>query len=137
MRWLKRFLKRSRGAVIVEFALVVPIFMTLVWGIIMFSRSYTRLNALNSSLREGARYASALPAALQHRDSVTVRVYQFSSAFGYPIDTSATALAVTFGAGDVSVSVTNYPIFAGLSTLFGLSSITVTRAAIFRWEYAP
>lgn len=137
MRMLRRFLGRTRGAVIVEFALVVPIFMTLVWGIIMFSRSYTRLNALNSSLREGARYASAMPTTVQHRDSVTLRVRQFSQAFGFPIDTSAGVLTVTFGAADVTVGVTNYPIFAGLTTLFGLSNIQVSRSAIFRWEYAP
>lgn len=134
MRAFRRFLRERRGAAIVEFALVVPIFFTLVFGIIQFSRAYARLNALNSGLREGARKGSTLAAAAQHRDSVTTRVYQFSSAFGFPIDTAQ--VAVTFGY-DVVVGVTSYQLFAGVNFLGTLQNIQVTRSAIFRWEYAP
>ena len=39
------------------------------------------------------------------------------------------------GAGfDVNVSVTNYPIFAGINFIGGLSNITISRQAIFRCE---
>ena len=34
-------------------------------------------------------------------------------------------------------SVVNYPIFSGLNFIGGLSSITITRKAVFRSEYAP
>lgn len=61
-------------------------------------------------------------------------MYVASSAFGFPIDTAR--VAVTFG-NDVIVSVTNYPIFVGITSLWGLSGIQVTRSAVFRWEYAP
>src|SRR6185503_5942368 len=38
----KRFLRKTKGAAIVEFALVVPILFLLVWGIISFTRAYQR-----------------------------------------------------------------------------------------------
>ncbi len=135
MRRLRRFLGDNRGSVIVEFALVVPLFFLMCSGIIAFSQAYGRLNALNSSLREGARTGAALASAVQTRNAVTTRVRQFSSAFGFPVDTSR--VTVTFGANDVVVGVTNYPLFVGITSLWGLSSVTVTRSAIFRWEFAP
>ena len=47
-----------RGAVIVEFALVVPFLALIVFGVIDFSRAYGQMNALDSAIREGARYGS-------------------------------------------------------------------------------
>ncbi len=136
---LSRFLRRTRGAAIIEFALVVPILFLVVWGIISFSRAYQRLNALTSSLREGARVASTmdnLTSLASQRTIVKTRIRSFSSAFGYPIDTSAVTISATSNAagGDVSVRVVNYPIFSGLSFVGGLSSITVSREALFRCE---
>ena len=136
--FIAEFLRGTRAAAIVEFALVVPILFMLVWGIISFSRAYQRLNALSSSLREGARVASTLDSIVTvpaRTDSVKIHIYTFSSAFGFPVDTSqVTVDAVTGGGADVRVGVVNYPIFAGISFIGGLSSITVTREAIFRCE---
>ena len=136
----RRFLKRTRGAAIVEFALVVPILFLLVWGIISFSRAYQRLNALTSSLREGARVASTLDNLVSdasRRTVVYTAIHRFSAAFGYTVDTTLVAIdAVTGGGTDVRVRVVNYPIFSGLNFVGGLSSITVSREAIFRCEQA-
>ena len=133
-----RFLKRTRAAAIVEFALVVPILFLLVWGIISFSRAYQRLNALTSSLREGARVASTLDNLVSDaakRTIVLTSIRTFSAAFGYAVDTTRVTIdAVTSGGTDVRIRVVNYPIFSGLSFVGGLSSITVSREAIFRCE---
>src|SRR6186713_12638 len=121
-----KFVRRTRGAAIIEFALVVPILFLLVWGIISFSRAYQRLNALTASLREGARVASTLDSLVSlgsRRTQVRTAVRSFSGALGYPVDTSL-----------VTVNVVNYPIFSGLSFVGGLSGITVSRDAIFRCE---
>ena len=134
----RRFLRKTRGAAIIEFALVVPILFLLVWGIISFTRAYQRLNALTSSLREGARVASTLDSIQTvpgRRTQVRSHIHSFSTAFGFTVDTSLVtvdASAVT----EVSVRVVNYPVFSGLSMLFGLSSITVSRNAVFRCERA-
>ena len=54
----RRHLVARRGAVIVEFALVVPFLALIVFGVIDFSRAYGQMNALDSAIREGARYGS-------------------------------------------------------------------------------
>lgn len=136
---LKRFIRRTTGGAIVEFALVVPILFMMVWGIISFSRAYQRMNALTASLREGARTASTLDSVFSlanRRTQVKTTIRNFSSAFGFPVDTSLVSVATVSNGTDfdVNVSVTNYPIFAGINFLGGLSSITISRQAIFRCE---
>ena len=44
------------GQAIVEFALVLPIFVLLVFGAIEFGRAYYDLHLLTNAAREGARY---------------------------------------------------------------------------------
>ena len=134
----RRFLKRTKGAAIIEFALVVPILFLLVWGIISFTRAYQRLNALTSSLREGARVASTLDSiqtVASRRTQVRTHIRTFSTAFGYAVDTSLVTVDASTGT-EVSVRVVNYPVFSGISILFGLSNITVSREAVFRCERA-
>ena len=133
----RRFLRKTRGAAIVEFALVVPILFLLVWGIISFTRAYQRLNALTSSLREGARMASTMDKLVSdatRKDQVKAHMRTFSTAFGYAIDTALVTITTDALGGPVRVAVVNYPIFSGISFVGGLSSITVSREAIFRCE---
>jgi len=131
-----RFFRRERAAAIVEFALVVPILFLLVWGILSFSRAYQRLNALSASLREGARVASTLDSIVTipgRATSVRLTILGFSTAYGYPVDTAQVTIDASSGV-DVRVGVANYPLFAGLNFVGGLSSIAVTREAVFRCE---
>lgn len=136
-RWLIRFLRKDWGAAIIEFALVVPILFLLVWGIMSFSRAYQRMNALTASLREGARVASTLDSiqtfAATRVPQVKATIHNFSTAFGFTIDTSQVVVDAS-NLVDVRVRVTNYPIFSGLNFVGGLSSITISREAIFRCE---
>ena len=53
----KRFLKSERGQAMVEFALVLPVLLTLLCGIIDFGWIYYNQITLNNAAREGARYA--------------------------------------------------------------------------------
>jgi Flp pilus assembly pilin Flp len=133
----RRFLRRTKGAAIVEFALVVPILFLIVWGIISFSRAYQRLNALTSSLREGARMASTLDSLISlpsRRTQVLAHMRVFSSAFGYAVDTNLVNVTADGASGPLRVTVVNYPIFSGISFVGGLSGITVSREAVFRCE---
>jgi Flp pilus assembly protein TadG len=47
--------RRDRGAVIVEFALVLPLLLILLIGIVEFGRAYNTQIALQGAAREGAR----------------------------------------------------------------------------------
>ena len=47
--------REERGSVVVEFALVLPILMLLLFGIIEFGRGYNAKIQLTSAVREGAR----------------------------------------------------------------------------------
>lgn len=136
-RRLVRFLRRERGAAIIEFALVVPILFLLVWGIMSFSRAYQRMNALTASLREGARVASTLDSIQTYPAArgllVKSAMHNFSTAFGFTVDTSQVVIDAS-SMVDVRVRVVNYPLFAGLNFVGGLNSITITREAIFRCE---
>ena len=53
----QRARKRRRGAAVVEFALVVPIFLVLLFGIIEFGRLMMVQQVLVNASREGARRA--------------------------------------------------------------------------------
>jgi Flp pilus assembly protein TadG len=50
----------ERGAAVVEFAIVLPLLVLLVFGIVQFSIAYNRQQGLHAAAREGARVA-ALP----------------------------------------------------------------------------
>ena len=131
-RLVRRFVRERKGAVIVEFALVVPFLFLIVFGIIDFSRAYAQLNNINSSLREGARYGAA------QKDptvaSVQDEVIRFSTTWGIPIVRDSIDVAL---GDEIIVSVTNYPI--ELPTLGGFLNlldkrITVSRRVSYRWE---
>ena len=51
---------RRRGQAVVEFALVLPVFLLLLLGAVEFGRAYLRLHLLTNAAREGAR-AGSLP----------------------------------------------------------------------------
>ena len=54
---LKRFLRSEKGQAMVEFALVLPLLLALLCGIIDFGWLYYNQITLNNAAREGARYA--------------------------------------------------------------------------------
>lgn len=49
---------KERGSAMVEFALVLPIFIVLVFGIIQFGLALNRVQAYQAAAREGARVGS-------------------------------------------------------------------------------
>lgn len=50
--------QRTRGQAMTEFALILPIFALMLFGIIDLGRYVYTANALNNGAREGARFAS-------------------------------------------------------------------------------
>ena len=135
------FRKRGerRGAVAVEFALVLPMLMLLVFGIIDFGRAYYTLNTIISSVREGARYAAVLedPVAQQAEVKKVVRDFTLPMG-GKKIANNQIEVLLDQATGRVTVRVKNYPfeLITPLAKTFGAGTLMITREATFRWERA-
>jgi len=65
----KLFLKDKNGQSIIEFALILPILLLVLFGITEFGRAIMVTNVLNTASREGARLAAVSPVG----DSLSVR----------------------------------------------------------------
>jgi Flp pilus assembly protein TadG len=55
---VKKFFKRQQGQSLVEFALIFPIIVIILFGIIEFGRLWETMSVLTSAAREGARVAA-------------------------------------------------------------------------------
>lgn len=111
--------RASRGATLVEFALVLPLFMFLVITIMDFGRAYMTYQTMTNAAREGARYAVAPTpntVTLPSTSAVTTQVCDYLSAGGVTCGS---------GAGKAVVSVTpTTAMFNGVSTAYTNVSIT-------------
>lgn len=85
MRVAKR--NRRRGAVAVEFAIVAPVLVAIVFGMIQYGRAVEIQNQLQVAAREGARFASMdhtgmLAAGQTSNQKLTQDVKNFLSTYG-------------------------------------------------------
>jgi Flp pilus assembly protein TadG len=73
------FIRGNRGQAVIEFAMVLPLLLLVVFGITEFSRAWMTVNILTQASREGARLAvvTAPDVAL-----VTARVNEVCNAAG-------------------------------------------------------
>jgi Flp pilus assembly protein TadG len=109
----RRPVHRSRGQTLVEFALVFPIFMLVLFGIIDVGRFVYVSNSLNEASREGARYGSveqwqySCPASVGSPDRFTcTSAVTLGRLAGAPANVAATVTCKTVGAGGVLSNVT-------------------------------
>jgi Flp pilus assembly protein TadG len=103
----------ERGQSLVEFALVFPIFMLLLFGFVDIGRYVYITNAFNQGAREAARYGSveqwsyscpaSVPVGSQDRLTCTQQVAKDRIA-GAPAYYSATATCTTNGTTSVSAA---------------------------------
>jgi len=134
-------LSARRGAVIVEFALVVPFISLIAFGVIDFSKAYGQMNALDSALREAARFLSHTK-TLETIDYTTAgknRVQMYATQYGFnALDLSKISVTLTAGAVNtdyVTVTATNHPIpLQILNKFLGVPNLSLTRSVSFRWE---
>ena len=132
----------ERGAELIEFAIVLPLLMFLVAGIVDFGMMFRTFEAVTNAAREGARVA-VLPGYELNVD-VESRVNAYLNASGLNNATSVTSpnvavvtTAGTFTARQVTVT---YPyqfvVLGGVAPLFGGSfgSINLTARSVMRTE---
>lgn len=122
---MQRFLssQQSRGQSLVEFALVLPISLLVVLGIVVFGLSFARLEAVENAASEGARAAQRwTPGGPTCRDAVLDAIAR-STPFSTSVDPAklgpcdASSTRITSGTViTVQVSHQYSPLFFG--TLF-------------------
>jgi Flp pilus assembly protein TadG len=140
MKRVRLVLRRNnKGAAIVEFALVVPLLLLLLWGIVDIGRAFYTLNNLASAVREGARTAAVmatnpLTGSTNGTSNVSIIKSTVTTAFT-PIGPALKpeSVFVTLANRQVTVKA-SYP-FAPL-VLVGWT-FPVVRSTVFRWEQAP
>lgn len=89
---------RRRGTAMVEMALVLPVFLMLVLGIIEFGRALTVMNLVTNAAREGARMAVIDGTT---NSDVTTAVSTFlNQAIGKSASSATTTITVTAATGN-------------------------------------
>ncbi|MFW6188855.1 MAG: TadE/TadG family type IV pilus assembly protein [Planctomycetota bacterium] len=138
--------KRSRrnGQAVVEFALVLPLFVLLVFGALEFGRAYYNIHLLTNAAREGAREGS-LPGKLEA--DVEQKVDSFLNGVGLsgtwttgvtvtaPDGTERSGLAAAQEGDAVAVGITyQFTVLSG-SVLPGFSgTVPLEGRCVFRHE---
>lgn len=128
--------RKERGAAAVEFAILLPVLVVIIFGAIAFGLAFSKLETYISAAREGARYAAVhcQPDAASCTSQTLIANRVTQAAAGYPIGPGipqATPLDCTPGM-PVTVSWSqNIPIQIPL--LPDLSK-TVTISGTFRCE---
>lgn len=121
----------SRGAAVIEFALILPLLMIMLAGILDYGQiHFTRLTMTNAA-REGARVGVTLPEANAQAAAVAAASSYLSSAH---VDAVVTATVPSQANPSVTVTVTIDPFkpLIGLIPTPGRLSVS----ASMRWELA-
>ena len=134
-------IKRSwrRGAALVEFAVIAPIFLTLVGGMIELGRAIVVVQILTNASREGARVAGY--STTTSTSTVTSAVNTFLTSEGVSGATTAISpgsLSSVANGTQVSVTVSiPYSSVSWLPKPFFLGGQTLTATTVMCREPAP
>lgn len=134
----RRTTANRRGAASVEFAMVAPLFLMLVMGLVEYSIAINAYNTLYAAVREGGRLASMEFSAYvtpnqSANDKVIHDIRAFLNASGLPGDVVAIAITdvETGAAFDLSAS-ENYMRLFQISASVPYDQISLTPVSYFR-----
>lgn len=128
---LARRLGSERGAVAVEFALVVPLLLVLLFGIISVSRAFQVQGTLSGAAREAAR-AMAIQNDVGAAKSAAVFAASTSSLPLSPGDVSISPTTCTGKPATQNITVTITSRFQPAGSFAGGMSFDITSKAVFR-----
>jgi len=124
----------ERGAALVEFALVLPLLLIILFGIIQFGIAFNRAQAVEAAAREGGRLASL---SVTTQGDITTRVNEALA--GIPLQGAVTVTVSPGGqpcfgrqGESVAVQVTT-PHDIAIPLLF-TRTVTLSGEAVFRCE---
>ncbi|MFZ5585035.1 MAG: TadE/TadG family type IV pilus assembly protein [Thermodesulfobacteriota bacterium] len=137
MSRLRGLIAENRGSVAVEFALFLPFFLMLVFGVIELGGAWYQRQMLVNASREGARAASLLNDATNGAAQVNALVRDYLTQSGYPGVVNVTTTGADGNAGTpVSVTVTSDYQFPVLGNLIpgNLAAVTLQAVTVMRHE---
>lgn len=121
---LRRFLRDRSGAAAVEFALILPIFLLTILGIIEFGRMLWIRNTMEYVAETAARYGGINTTA----NAATIQAYGLTQVIG--LDATPWVWTVDPQSSYVTVSI-SYDFVLLTSGLISISPVTLTAAARF------
>lgn len=133
------FARDEHGAAAVEFVILLPVLLTILFAVIDFGRLMWIRNHLVAAMREGARVA-AVGAKAQTDPSDGAAGQRVANYLNGTIGGSIAPGSVSVvknASGLITVKLTNgyaYQPLTPFAPQFGLKNITLRDSATFRWE---
>ncbi len=128
---MRRAFMKTNGGAMVEFALILPFLLIIIWGIVDISRAFQAIDSLTSAVREGAR-AAAVTASRPDTGTTAAAIQQIVVTDFTPLGGPLVPDSVHVSWDGTQVTVSASYIFQALTPL--LWAPTITRTAVFRWE---
>jgi len=123
------FLKRTTGQSIVEFALVLPVLLLILMGIVEFGRLLETTNVLTSAAREGVRVAAVSAPDVSQVNNAAQNILTANNISNSTITVNGPN---TNREVSVTVQITYVPLTG--SFIPGLGSLQLTRSSRMHWE---
>ena len=125
-------MKRERGSVALELAIVAPVLMLLVLGVLQFGLWYHAQNVVQTAALEGARVAAAEDGTAGAAESRALEVLQ--EGLGQAADVEGATASIDQDAARVEVTAR----LPGLLPIPGLRSFSLSfEATAFRERFRP
>ena len=95
----KRSVRGEQGQAMIEFALILPVILLLMMGMLEFARAWNLHQVMTDAAREGARIA-VLNDPVMNQDSVRAAMWRYLAQFGYDPNYSTIMNAGTIAPAD-------------------------------------
>lgn len=141
-RRLRTLLRDTRAAALVEFAIIFPVLILLLFAMIDFGRAFFLRNNLVAAVREGARAAAVQmspdPCSNDANIIAVTQAYVTNLGGAAPTVTVTPIGACGIGTTNIRVSITGYQ-FTPITPVFRLINyntnlLLISVSATYRWE---
>lgn len=144
MNTLRRFARERDAGPIVEFAVVVPVLLLLLFGIVDFAQAFGQRNNLIAAVREGARFAASNSDPCNNQTAIRNQVTRyFTNVTGSALPvtptiafTPANVCTTPRNVEAIMVCIRTFPVSSTVLRLIN-RTLTLQASAVFRWEQAP
>ena len=138
---MRKTRSRQKGGTLLEAAITLMLFFTLIFGVLEFGRAYNLYQTITNAAREGARYSVAqFPGTnnLPTTTEVEARVQQYLNSVGARSTTISVVQNTTGTVNGMNVVYTRVNVTAPYTFLFfPFGSVTMQTSAQMRNETSP